>query len=135
MKSFILSTATRYLLPLLLLFSLFLLMRGHQEPGGGFVGGLVAAAAFALYMIAYGLPETRRILRVQPSQLIGAGLLTAAGSGVVGLAAGSGFLTGLWLPFGAPVVGAVGTPLVFDIGVYLLVMGATLLIIFSLGEE
>ena len=55
MQSMILSTATRYLLPLLLMFSIFLLLRGHNEPGGGFAGGLVAAAALALYALALGL--------------------------------------------------------------------------------
>ncbi len=65
MTSLILSTATRYMLPLLLLFSIFLLLRGHNEPGGGFVGGLVAAAAFALYAIAFDVATARRTLGVE----------------------------------------------------------------------
>jgi multicomponent Na+:H+ antiporter subunit B len=59
-----------------LLFSLFLLFRGHNEPGGGFVGGLVAATAFALYAIAYGIVRARQALRVDPRTLIGIGLFT-----------------------------------------------------------
>ena len=82
-ESLILSTATRYLLPLLLLFSIFLLLRGHYEPGGGFVGGLVAAAAFALNVIAFGVPRTREILRLDPRVLIGSGVLLAAISGMI----------------------------------------------------
>ena len=59
-------TAARLLMPLLLLFSVFLLLRGHNEPGGGFVGGLVAAAAFALYAIAFGTRRARQALVVSP---------------------------------------------------------------------
>ena len=70
-------TAARLLMPLLLLFSVFLLLRGHNEPGGGFVGGLVAAAAFALYAIAFGVQRARQALLVKPMTLLGAGLLIA----------------------------------------------------------
>jgi multicomponent Na+:H+ antiporter subunit B len=66
MTSLILSTAARYLLPLLLLFSLFILVRGHNEPGGGFIGGLIGAAAFALNAIAFDARSTRRTLRIDP---------------------------------------------------------------------
>ena len=82
MTSLILRTATRFLMPLLLLFALFLLLRGHNEPGGGFVGGLVVAAAFVLYAIAYGVDAGRRALLVDPSTLLGVGLLVALGSGI-----------------------------------------------------
>ncbi|HMN02746.1 MAG TPA: MnhB domain-containing protein, partial [Geobacter anodireducens] len=68
MQSLFLATAVRLLLPLLLLFSLFLLLRGHNEPGGGFVGGLVAAAAFALHALAHGVAAARRVLRVEPDR-------------------------------------------------------------------
>lgn len=134
-QSLILSTATRYLLPLLLLFSFFLLLRGHNEPGGGFVGGLVAAAAFALYAIALDVEAARGVLKVDPRILIGVGVLTAASSGILSLLAGKPFLTALWFKQPLPVLGKVGTPLFFDIGVYLLVLGVTLMIIFSLVEE
>ena len=134
-QSLILTTATRYLLPLLLLFSFFLLLRGHNEPGGGFVGGLVAAAAFALYAIAEDVQSTRQILKVEPRVLIGAGVLTAAASGALPLFTGKPFLTALGFKQPLPVLGKVGTPLLFDVGVYLLVLGVTLKIIFSLVEE
>lgn len=134
MTSLILSTAARYILPLLLLFSVFLLLRGHNEPGGGFVGGLVAAAAFALYAIAYDVATARRVLSVDPRTLIGLGLLVALGSGMVGLVTGQPFMTGLWSEYAVPILGKVGTPLLFDIGVYLVVIGVTLTIIFALAE-
>ena len=83
-------------MPLLLLFSVFLLLRGHNEPGGGFVGGLVAAAAFALYAIAYGVERARRALLVKPLTLLGAGLLIALASGVPAVLRGQPFLTAQW---------------------------------------
>lgn len=134
MASLILSTATRYMLPLLVLFSIFLLLRGHNEPGGGFVGGLVAAAAFALYAFAFNVENARQALRVNPRQLIGIGLLTAVGSGMLGLLMGHPFMKGLWSKNPVPVLGKLGTPVLFDVGVYLLVIGVTLTIIFALAE-
>ena len=135
MYSLILATATRLLLPLMLIFSIFLLIRGHNEIGGGFVGGLVAAAAFILYAIANNVQEGRRILRVQPRVLIAAGLLMSLSSGLAGWLSGKPFMTGLWLKDPLPVIGKIGTPLMFDVGVYLVVIGITLLIIFTLAEE
>ena len=82
-------TATRLLMPLLLLFAVFLLLRGHNEPGGGFVGGLVVAAAFALYLVAFGVARARRALLVKPLTLIGIGLAMALVSGLPALAAWS----------------------------------------------
>jgi multicomponent Na+:H+ antiporter subunit B len=134
-QSIILSTATRYLLPLLLLFSIFLLLRGHYEPGGGFVGGLIAAAAFALNVIAFGVPRTREVLRVDPRILIGAGLLVATISGLFAWLSGNPFFTAVWLKQPWPILGTVGTPLLFDIGVYFVVLGVVLKIIFVLAEE
>lgn len=137
MISLILRTATRYLVTLLVLFSIFLLLRGHNEPGGGFVGGLVAASAFALYAIAFDPASARRLLRVDPRGLIGVGLLTAAGSGFISVAQGAPFMTGEWTYLTVPGAGKIdlGTPLLFDMGVYLVVLGVTLLIILTLAEE
>lgn len=136
MTSLILTTGTRYLLPLLLLFSFFMLVRGHNEPGGGFMGGLVAAAAFSLFAIAFNVTEARRLLRVDPHLLIAIGLLLALSSGFIApLFTGLPFLTGLWSEITIPAIGKLGTPLMFDIGVYFTVIGVTLLIIFSLAES
>lgn len=137
MTSVILRTVTRGLTPTLLLYSVFLLMSGHNSPGGGFVGGLVAASACSLYSIAFGVDEARRAVRVDPRTLIGSGLLVALASGLVGLAAGRPFMTGLWADLAIPGVGhvAVGTPVIFDVGVFLLVVGVALTILFPLTEE
>jgi len=137
MNSLILRTATRFLVALLLLFSVFLLLRGHNEPGGGFVGGLVAASAFVLYAIAYDVPSTRRALGVEPHIYIALGLLTAVLSGLLPVLRGLPFMTGQWGYVSLPGTTKLelGTPLFFDIGVYLTVLGVVTMIILSLVEE
>lgn len=135
MKSVILDTAARFLLPLMLLFSIFLLLRGHNEPGGGFVGGLMAAAAITLHAIAHGLPQARRALRIEPTTLIGIGLLIAASSTLPSLLGGGALMVGLWLPDPLPALGKVGTPVIFDMGVYVTVVGVLLTMIFALAER
>ncbi|MBX2928825.1 MAG: Na+/H+ antiporter subunit B [Saprospiraceae bacterium] len=134
MKTIILQTASNYLLPLLLLFSVFILLRGHYLPGGGFVGGLVASIAFVLHAFANGLDKTRTLLRLHPAYFMPAGLAIALLSGLAPMLSALPFMTALWYPTPAPVVGMIGSPLFFDIGVYLVVTGATLTIIFTISE-
>jgi len=131
MTSLILRTGARVLMPLLLLFGIFLLLRGHNEPGGGFAGGLVVAAAYALHTFAFGVGAARRALLVNPTRLAASGLLLALGSGLLAAARGREFLTSLWL---APQWG-IGTPLLFDLGVFLVVIGVVLTMTFTLAEE
>ncbi len=136
MKTLILRTASNYMLPLLLVFSVFILLRGHYLPGGGFVGGLIAAIAFVLHAFANGLENTKGLLRIRPGVLmpIGLGLAFLSGLAPV-LAVDEPFMTGLWWPDHVPVVGNLGSALFFDIGVYLVVIGVTLTIIFSISES
>jgi len=135
MFSLILSTTARAIMPLTLVFSIYLLMRGHNAPGGGFVGGLIAAVAFALASLADGVGTARRALVVDPRRLMALGLTLALASGFGGVAAGQPFLTGQWAEIVVPVVGKIGTPLVFDLGVYLAVLGVSLTMLFALEEE
>jgi len=130
-RSPIFQTATRLLMPLLLVFAVFLLLRGHNEPGGGFVGGLVAASAFALFALAFGVQRARQALLVRPMTLLGVGLLMALVSGLPAVGLGRPFLTALWAS--GPV--AIGTPVLFDVGVFLVVTGVVLMMMFSLAEE
>lgn len=135
MISSILQTATRLLMPLLLLFALFLLFRGHNAPGGGFVGGLVVAAAFVLHAMAYGTAASRRALLVSPSLLLPIGLSVALISGLPGVLAGQPFMTGVWTTVGVGSAAiALGTPLLFDIGVFLAVIGVALTMVFTLAD-
>lgn len=135
MKSLILKTAAKYLLPLLLLFSGFLLLRGHYLPGGGFVGGLVAAIAFILHAFATDTQDAQRFLKYNPGILIPMGLTVALTSGVIPLFHGYPLFTGMWLEDPVPVIGLLGTPLLFDIGVFLVVIGVTITIIFTIAES
>lgn len=131
MNSIILKTTSKILLVLLLLFSLFLLFRGHDLPGGGFVGGLMAGGAWALYEMAQGTVIARHALRVDPRLLIGAGSVTAVASGLISIFFGWAPFKGIWTTLGSV---KLGSPMLFDIGVYLIVMGATLTIIFAQEE-
>jgi multisubunit Na+/H+ antiporter MnhB subunit len=133
--STILRAATRVLMPLLLLFAVFLLLRGHNQPGGGFVGGLVVASSLVLYSIAFGVDAARRALLVRPATLLGVGLLVALASGLPAIVTGQPFMTALWteMPLG-PAAVALGTPLLFDAGVFLTVIGVVLTIVFTLAE-
>jgi multicomponent Na+:H+ antiporter subunit B len=138
MDSLLLRTAARIIVPVQLLFSVFLLVRGHNEPGGGFIGGLLAAGAIVLHGIAHDMAAARRLLRVRPQLLIGLGIMAAGLSGVFGMLLGLPYLTGLW-GFGVPTLVAgtlkFGTPLLFDVGVYLVVIGVGTLMIFAAAEE
>lgn len=136
LDSAILSFAARYLLPLLLLFSVFILFRGHNKPGGGFVGGLVAAAGFALYTLAQGVERARAVLPAAPRALIALGLFVAVGSALASLAFGAEFMQGVWSKAELPGIGKLGTPLFFDIGVYIVVLGVVVNVVFTFfGEQ
>jgi multicomponent Na+:H+ antiporter subunit B len=122
-------------MPLLLLFAVFLLLRGHNQPGGGFVGGLVVSASFVLCSIAFGVDAARRALPVRPSTLLGIGLLVALLSGLPGVIGGGAFMTAIWTTIAVGSTGLdVGTPLIFDVGVFLAVIGVVLTIVFTLAE-
>lgn len=138
MTSFLVRASARIIVPLQILLSVLLLLRGHNEPGGGFIGGLVCASAFILYDFAFGLPKMLKFLRISPVRLIGLGLLIAAGSALPALFTGQPFMTGVWADFALQtyVVGKLkfGTPLLFDVGIFLAVTGATLLMVVGMTE-
>ncbi len=135
MRTIILKTASTYLLPVLLLFSVFILLRGHYLPGGGFVGGLVASIAFVLHAFANGLVNTKPLFKFHPGFLMPVGLAIAIFSGLLPLLFFDlPFMTGIWYPEEIPVLGLIGTALFFDIGVYLVVVGVTLTIIFTIAD-
>lgn len=135
MNSPVFQTTIRAVTPILIAFSLFMLLRGHNEPGGGFIGGLLAVTAFALYALAFDAREARRLLSVSPRFLTALGLLLAVASGALAWLAGGPFMEGLWLPLDLPAELKLGTVLLFDVGVYLVVVGAALLILLTLSEE
>ncbi|MCC5880612.1 MAG: Na+/H+ antiporter subunit B [Idiomarina sp.] len=132
----ILHVAARYLVPLQLVFSVFLLLRGHDEPGGGFIAGLVASGAFALYLFTFGATVTRDLMRVDPRNLIGVGLFFGMISIFPALIVGEPLLTAQWWDIPMPGGGylKMNTPLIFDIGVYFTVFGSVMLMLIALTE-
>jgi multicomponent Na+:H+ antiporter subunit B len=137
MTSLILRVTTITLEPLLLLYSLYLLLSGHNEPGGGFSGGLVASAVFALHLLAHDASSTRQMLVVRPETLVGTGLLLAMVSGFWGTIWSRPFLTGVWVEVHLEGIDpiAIGTPILFDVGVYVVVVGVSMIILLSLADE
>lgn len=136
MSTVIFRTVAPFLSALMVLFSIFVLLRGHNDPGGGFIGGLIGASALAIYGIACGVAAVRRAIRAHPLTIAGFGLFLAALAGVLSIFAEVPFLTGLWV---FPEIGgvelALSTPLIFDIGVYCVVLGALSSIALTLEER
>jgi len=138
MKTVILKVALRFLVPLSLVFGAFIYFKGHQAPGGGFVGGLVVAVALVLVRMGQGREGIRKILPIRERLLIGFGLLLAVGTGIGALIAGLPFLTSnfgyLGLPGGESSF-EWATVMAFDLGVVLVVAGVVVGMINALSEE
>jgi len=113
----------RILTPVLLLLALFLLVRGHNLPGGGFIAGLMAAAAFELQILSRGQRRVRRAIGPYLNSGIGLGLAVAICSGILGLLDGH-FFKGKWFDLNLPLLGHLefGSPILFDLGVFLVVV-------------
>jgi len=135
-RSVILDTSIRLEYHPVLVLSLYLLFAGHNQPGGGFVGGLVAGIAIALRFIAGGIDEVRAALPARPWSLLGLGLVVASVTAVVPLAFGGALLEAGKLQRDAPLLGTIKTTtaLFFDIGVYLVVVGLVLMMFEAFGE-
>jgi len=134
-RSVILTETVNGLTPVLLLFSIFLTLRGHNAPGGGFAGGLVMGSAVVLRFLASG-PRGVRSLRVDPIVLIGTGLFLALGVGLTSLIADGSFLESATWKWHVPVLGDVKivSSSLFDIGVHVLVVGVVMAIIVAFAE-
>jgi multicomponent Na+:H+ antiporter subunit B len=180
MKTVILAVAIRILIPIFIIFSVYILFRGHNHPGGGFIGGLIGAIAFVFHTMTHGPQQTvdtflkinlygyprqpnqsrslylmrmmrvnvwrrrrkalhndvqHHMIHIEPIFIIATGLFLAASSGVAGLVFGKPFMSAFWADFSIPIIGTPGTPILFDIGVYLLVLGVVLKITFVMSEE
>ncbi len=139
MNTVIFRTIAPLIVAIMLVFSVYICLRGHNEPGGGFIGGLIAASSIAILGMASGAEEARRALRVDPLSIAGFGVFIAGFSGLLSLATGSPFMTSIWLylELGDGTL-PLSTPMVFDIGVYLVVFGTIAAIALGLedsGEE
>jgi len=137
MNTTILKIAARHLMPFFLVLSLVVFYRGHNEPGGGFIGGLLAGMALVLYALAFGVQKAKELRLARPLFFIGLGLGLALLSALLGVITGEGgFMTAVWtqLELGSFSL-KLGSPLLFDFGVYFLVAGMLVKVIFSVMEE
>jgi multicomponent K+:H+ antiporter subunit A len=134
--SILLNSVARIILPPALMVAIYLLGRGHHQPGGGFIAGLVTAAAFLLQFVAAGRARVARVLPFRPDVLIALGLALAAFTGLGAQAFGWPFLTSTWGHVDVPLLGHLetSTAVVFDLGVYLVVTGVTLRILLGIEE-
>ncbi len=132
----VLSQLTRFLLPLALLVSVYLFLRGHNAPGGGFIAGLVTAVALILQYMASGIDWTQQRWRLQYHPIIAAGVLIAAATGAGSWLYDRPFLTSAFGHFHLPLAGEfeLATAMLFDLGVYLTVVGVVMLILANLGK-
>ncbi|WP_163530816.1 Na(+)/H(+) antiporter subunit B [Halobacillus ihumii] len=133
----ILRTTTSLIAFILFGFSAYLFFAGHNAPGGGFIGGLMAAAALVLMYMAYGLKAMEKVIRVNFRYMIFTGLLIAVATGIGSFIFGEPFLSHTFAYFQLPVLGRteLATALLFDLGVYLTVIGISMTIILAVAED
>lgn len=130
MNTLIFRTMAPIIAAAMILFSIIILLRGHNDPGGGFIAGLIAASAAAIYGMARGVGEARRMLRFNPIAFAGFGVALSCVVGLISVPYGVPFMTALWLP------GYVfGVPGAFDIGVYFVVFGTVTAITLALEDS
>lgn len=137
MSSLILRTANGIIFPLTLLLALYMALKGHNMPGGGFIGGLIAAVALVLYRMSHGTDAMMRLMPIHPRVLVAVGLAIATLTGITPLFFGEPMLRSIapYINFGFGDDVHVPSALFFDIGVLLVVIGVSVGMIVRLGEE
>jgi len=132
-----LQTATKILVFIIMTFSIYVLFAGHNNPGGGFIGGLITASALILLYIAFDLQSVRDIIPVDFKKLAATGVLIALLTGVASLVLNIPFLSQAFTYVDLPFLGKteLATAMIFDLGVYLAVLGTTMTIITSISED
>lgn len=133
----VLDVSVRVLFPSILVLSLYFLFTGHNQPGGGFVGGLAAGAAISLRYVAGGAPAVRSSVPFPPWYVLGSGLTLSVGTAIVPMLLGHSVLEHATFEADIPILGHVKTTsaLPFDIGVYLIVVGLVLMVFEAFGED
>ena len=136
MNTVIFRTIAPLIVAIMLVFSLYICLRGHNEPGGGFIGGLIAAAAIGVFGMSAGVDAVRQALRLDPMAIAGFGVFLAGLSGLLSIFNNTPFLTSIWLylELGNTVV-PLSTPLFFDLGVYCVVFGTLSAIALGLESD
>jgi multicomponent Na+:H+ antiporter subunit B len=137
MNSVILQIAQRYVRLLLLSFAVYALLRGHNHPGGGFIGGLLAGLSIVMKGFAFSIEQIKNQMKFSTQGFMGTGLGLILLSSIPSMLSGKEFMTGRWLVIPLPVIGELklGTPLMFDVGVFFTVIGVILMFLFSLKKD
>jgi monovalent cation:proton antiporter len=134
----ILQTVTKAVVFIILTFSIFILLAGHHNPGGGFIGGLMTASGIILIALAFDIKVMNQVIPIDFKKVAATGLLIAVLTGMGSFYYGEPFLTQTYGYFDLPILGKdteLATALIFDIGVYLAVVGVTMTIILTIGED
>jgi multicomponent Na+:H+ antiporter subunit B len=133
----ILKTTANIIVFIILAFSVNSFFSGHNAPGGGFVGGLMASGALLLLYISYGMSAMKRVIRVDFRYFIGSGLLIAVLTGAGSFLFGAEFFSHTFGYFNLPLLGKteLATAMLFDLGVYLTVVGVTMTIILAIADD
>lgn len=134
----ILQTTTKAVVFIILTFSIFIFFSGHHDPGGGFIGGLMTASGFILLYLAFDIKTMKQVIPVDFKKVAATGLLIAVLTGMGSFYYGEPFLTHTFGYFDLPILGEdteLATALFFDLGVYLTVVGVTMTIILTIGED
>ncbi|MFK7918001.1 MAG: MnhB domain-containing protein [Ilumatobacter sp.] len=136
-RSLVLNVSVRLLYPSIIVLSLYFLFAGHNQPGGGFVGGLAAAAAISLRYVNNGVAAVRRSFRLQPWTILGLGLAISVGTAIFPMLLGGSILEHGTLKLHPPLLGEIKatSALPFDIGVYAIVIGLVLMIFEAFGDD
>ncbi|MCD8511106.1 MAG: Na(+)/H(+) antiporter subunit B [Bacillus sp. (in: Bacteria)] len=132
-----LHTITRIVSFIILSFSIFLFFAGHNNPGGGFIGGLMTAAGLLLLYVSFDIKKIKKVIPFDYSTIIAWGLLIAIGTGLYGMLFGYPYLTQFFEYYTVPIFGEIGlkTALPFDLGIYLVVVAVALLAILTIAED
>lgn len=136
MNSVLLQIATKYVKWILLVFAVIALIRGHNSPGGGFIGGLLVGLSVIFEKLVDTTKNINSKLWLQPEGYISLGLLFIILSTLPGIFLKQYFMAGVWTSIPIPFVGEfkIGTPFIFDIGVFMAVIGVTLMLFFTLTK-
>lgn len=136
MNSTILKLASGYIRSLMLIFAVIALFRGHNYPGGGFIGGLLAALSLVYRVYAFDAATARNKLLFKPTTYLSLGLGLVLLSMLPSVFNELSFMTGVWYKIGTPEYHVkIGTPFIFDIGVFFVVIGVVLTFLFSLNTK
>lgn len=136
MNSVLLQIAAKYIKWILVVFALVALLRGHNHPGGGFIGGLLVGLSVVFQSLASNAKSAKDKLKIQPESYIVIGMMLIFISTIPGLFLKNTFMAGVWVSVPFPLLGELklGTPFLFDIGVFMAVIGVALMFFFTFNR-